>query len=240
MEGGFQDERVGLLQWLQCPDALPGLPRVPRPGGELWGQPLPGLFQQCRRLPGKIGVCPGGFLAKAGQIFLRRLVDRAKSREGGVAQAVAGVVVPRVRLVRHPALPAGHADSLRLCPGQAQQRAAVAGAFGADAPCPVQPGAPGQPEQQRLCLVTCSMGRRNAVYPLLPQLFKTGVAEAAGPILPGMGRHRKANLRRAEDPQRQTQLRAGLPHKSFVPVGRLPPQAVVDMADTQHKAGLCL
>jgi len=157
-----------------------------------------------------------------------------------VAQAVAGVVVPRVRLVRHPHLPEGGAERFGLGPGQAQQWAAVTGPPRPDAPCPVQPGAPGQPEQQRLCLVTCSMGRRNAVYPLLPQLFKTGVAEAAGPILPGMGRHRKANLRRTKDPQRQAQLRAGLPHKSFVPVSRFPPQAVVDMADTQHKTGLCL
>ncbi len=85
----------------------------------------------------------------------------------------------------------------------------------------MQPGAPGQPEQQRLGLVTCSMGRCNAVYPLCQQLPEAGVAETARPVLPGMGRHR-ANLSRAENPQRQTQPGAGLPDKSFVPVGCLP------------------
>ena len=39
-----------------------------------------------------------------------------------------------------------------------------------------------------------------------------------------------------EDPQRQTQPGAGLPDEGLVPVGCLPPQAVVDMADRECDA----
>ena len=107
--------------------------------GAAAARPLPAVSPpagQNRRLPGRLSRKKRARFSSAASL------TEPRAGRGGVAQAVAGVVVPRVRLVRHPALPAGPADSLRLCPGQAQQRAAVAGAFGADAPCPVQPGAP--------------------------------------------------------------------------------------------------
>ena len=147
-----------------------------------------------------------------------------------MAQAVAGVGIGLVRLVRHPALLKGGAERFGLGPGQAQQRAAVTGSPGPDAPCPVQPGAPGQPEQQGLSLVSSSMGRCNAVYPACQQLGEAGIAESASPVLPGMGRHSHSHICRAENCQRHPQPGTLGPDKSFVPVRSLTPQAVVDMA----------
>ncbi len=82
-----------------------------------------------------------------------------------MAQAVAGVGIGLVRLVGHPACPGG-AERFGLGPGQAQQRPQIAPAPGPDACRAVQPGAPGQPQQQRFGLVICSMGRCNGIYPL--------------------------------------------------------------------------
>ena len=147
-----------------------------------------------------------------------------------MAQPVAGVGIGGIRLVRHPALLKGGAERFGLGPGQAQQRAAVAGPPGPDAPCPVQPGTPGQPEQQGLGLVSSSMGRCNAVYPACQQLGKAGIAEFAGPVLPGMGRHSHSHICRVEDCQRHPQPGTLGPDKGFVPVRSLTPQAMVDMA----------
>ena len=94
----------------------------------------------------------------------------------------------------------------------------------------MQPGAPGQPEQQGLGLVSSSMGRCNAVYPACQQLGKAGIAESAGPVLPGMGWHNHSHICRAEDCQRHPQPGTLGPDKGFVPVRSLTPQAVVDMA----------
>ena len=58
----------------------------------------------------------------------------------------------------------------------------------ADAARAVQPGAPGQPQQQRLRLVICSMGGCDPVYPLFAQPRKAGVPQAARPVLAGMFR----------------------------------------------------
>ena len=105
----------------------------------------------------------------------------------------------------------------------------------------MEAGASGQPEQQRLGLVTPSMGSCDGIYPVGQHPLKAGIPQAARPVLPRPGLSCLGfQLSGMEHPQRQAQLRAGLPHKSFVPVGRLLSQAVVDMADTQHKAGLCL
>ena len=97
----------------------------------------------------------------------------------------------------------------------------------------MQPGAPGQPQQQRFGLVICSMGRCHGIYPLFAQAFKAGIAQAAGPVLPGVGRrriHRVGQFCRVEHPQRHPQCPAGLPHKGFVPFGGGAAQAVVHMA----------
>ena len=94
----------------------------------------------------------------------------------------------------------------------------------------MQPGAPGQPEQQGLGLVSSSMGRCNAVYPACQQLGKAGIAESAGPVLPGMGRYSHSHICRAENCQRHPQPGTLGPDKSFVPVRSLAPQAVVDVA----------
>ena len=225
MERRFQNERVSALQRLQPPCCL-GFRGLT---GSL------GCIQTCDgkqlfRLPGKVGVRAGRLFTKAGQIFLCRIVDAAQGRNGPMAQAVAGVGIGLVRLVRHPALLKGGAERFGLGPGQAQQRAAVAGPPGPDTPCPVQPGAPGQPEQQGLGLVSSSMGRCNAVYPACQQLGEAGIAEFAGPVLPGMGRHSHSHICRAENCQRHPQPGTLSPNKGFVPVRSLAPQAVVDVA----------
>ena len=94
----------------------------------------------------------------------------------------------------------------------------------------MQPGAPGQPEQQGLGLVSSSMGRCNAVYPACQQLGKASIAESAGPVLPGMVRHSHSHICRVEDCQRHPQPGTLGPDKSLVPVRSLTPQAVVDVA----------
>ena len=102
----------------------------------------------------------------------------------------------------------------------------------------MQPRAPGQPQQQGLSLIICSMGRCNDIYPLPAQTRKAGIAQAARPVLPGMFRrqaHFVGHLCSMEHPQRHTQPGAFRPHKGFVPVSALTAQAVVHMAGRKHK-----
>ena len=156
-----------------------------------------------------------------------------------MAQPVAGVGIGIVGLIGDPHLPRCPADSLGLGAAQAEQRAQVAPAPWPDAARPVQPGAARQPQQQRFCLVICSMGRGDGIYPLPLQLRKGRVAQAARPVLPGVRRGR-GKLCGMEHPQRHAQAGAFRPHKGFVPVGALPAQAVVHMAGGERIAELRL
>ena len=218
MGGGLPHKGVGPAQGVQRPDA------GPRPGG-LGG----GLFQQGGGRPVKVGPGPGGFFAEAGQVALGPGVGLPEGRQGVVAQPVAGVGIRKVGPVGDPSLARRAAVRLHLGPGQAQQRPDVKVPRRADAPRPVQPGAPRQPEQQRFRLVSDSMGRGDAVYPPGVHPRKAGVAQGPGPGLPAAGQG-QAVLPGAADLQRHPQPGAFLPDKGFVRVGRGPPQLVVDMA----------
>ena len=99
----------------------------------------------------------------------------------------------------------------------------------------MQTGAARQPQQQRFGLVICSMGRSDGIYPLPLQLHKGRVAQTARPVLPGV-RRGQCQLSGMEHPQRQAQPGADLPDEGFVPVRRLPPQTVVDVADREGDA----
>ena len=91
-----------------------------------------------------------------------------------MAQTVAGVVVGVVGLVGDPAFAAGAADGLGVGPRQAEQRPQIARAAGPDARRAVETGASGQPEQQRLGLVTPSMGSCDGIYPVGQHPLKAG------------------------------------------------------------------
>ena len=237
MEGRVEDERVGLSQSCQPPHRLSGAQSAPCPAGQALRVCHPGRGQQAFRLPGEVFVRPGGLLAEAGQIALGGAVGCAKGRQRAVAQAVAGVVVGLVGLVCHPRLPAGAANGLGVGPGQAEQGPQVARPAGPDARRAVEARSPGQPEQQRLGLITSSMGRCDGVYPLCQQPPEAGVPQTARPVLPGLRpAHLCFQLSGMEDPQRQTQPGAGLPDEGLVPVGCFPTQAVVDMADRECDA----
>ena len=233
VQGSFQDQRVGLLQPFQPPDGPAALQRIPRPRREGGRQQDFRVFQQLFRPLCKVGIRAGGLFAEAGEIFLRRLVHRAQSRERRVAQPVAGVGIGGVRLVRHPALAACRADLLGLRAGQAEQRAAETGAAGPDARCAVETGPPRQPEQQRLGLVSSSMGGGDRIYPTGPQSIEAGIAELPRPVLPRMHRNGSAHVSRMEHAQRHVQPGAFGADKGFVPVGGLSPQAMVHMAGRQ-------
>ena len=106
----------------------------------------------------------------------------------------------------------------------------TAAPHGAQAPQHTHAAQP-QPEQQRLGLITSSMGRCDGVYPLCQQPPEAGVPQTARPVLPGLRpAHLCFQLSGMEHPQRQAQPGADLPDEGFVPVRRLPPQAVVDVA----------
>ena len=207
----------------------------------LQGRQLPCSFcagQACRRqkpcsLSGKVDICPRGLFTEPRQILHRRRVGAFQRRQSVVAQPVAGVGIGVVGLVGDPRLSCSPADGLGLGAAQAEQRTQVAPAPWPDAARTVQTGAARQPQQQRFGLVICSMGRCHGIYPLFAQAFKAGIAQAAGPVLPGVGRrhtHRVGQFCRVEHPQRHPQCPAGLPHKGFVPVGGGAAQAVVHMA----------
>ncbi len=138
-----------------------------------------------------------------------------------MAQAVAGVGIGLVRLVRDPALPKGGADRFGLGPGQAEQRAAVHPRLGR-MPRAVQPGAPGQPQQQRFGLVICSMGRCDGIYPLFQQAQSRHSA-GGGPSPPRRGAAATTfgQFCRVEHPQRHPQPGAGLPAQRLRPGRRL-------------------
>ena len=214
----LQNERVGPLQRLQHPDAGPG---AGRPGG--------GFRQQGRGGAVKIGTGAGGFLAEAGQVALGPGVGLPEGRQGVVAQPVAGVGVREVGLVGDPALAGGPAVILHFFAGQAKQGPDVKVPRRADAPRPVQPCPPRQTEQQRLGLVSDSMGRGDAVYPRAVGTGKAGVAQSAGPGLPARGAG-QAVLPGAVDSQRHPQPGALGPDEGLVGVGIGPAQPVVDMA----------
>ena len=233
MQSSFQDQRVGLLQPFQPPDGPAALQRIPRPRREGGRQQDFRVFQQLFRPLCKVGIRAGGLFAEAGEVLLRCLVHRAQSRERRVAQPVAGVGIGGVRLVRHPALAACRADLLGLRAGQAEQRAAEAGAAGPDARGAVETGSPRQPEQQRLGLVSSSMGGGDRIYPTGPQSIEAGIAELPRPVLPRMHRNGSAHVSRMEHAQRHIQPGAFGADKGFVPVGGLSPQAVVHMAGRQ-------
>ena len=195
--------------------------------------------KQFLRFPGKIGIRPGRFFAEAGKVFHRCAVGALQCRQRRTAHPVAGIGIGFVRLVRHPALPGCTAEAFGILPGKGQQRPQIRPASGPDACCAVHPRTPGQTQQQGLRLIICSMGCCNGVYPLSAQTLKAGVAQAAGPILPGMFQHR-AKLFRMEHPQRHAQTGAFGTHKGFVPVGALTPQAMVHMAGRKLKSELRL
>ena len=164
-------------------------------------------------------------------------VDPAEGGQCAVAQTVAGVVVGVVGLVGDPAFAAGAADGLGVGPRQAEQRPQIARTAGPDARRAVEAGASGQPEQQRLGLVTPSMGSCDGIYPVGQHPLKAGIPQAARPVLPRPGLSCLGfQLSGMEHPQRQAQPGADLPDEGFVPVRRLPPQAVVDVADREGDA----
>ena len=200
-------------------------------------------IQTCSRkqlfgLPGKIGIRAGCLLAEAGKVFRRCAVGALQRRQRRTAHPVAGIGIGRVRLICDPCLPGCTAEAFGILPGKSQQWPQVAPALWPDACRTVQPRAPGQPQQQGLSLIICSMGRCNDIYPLPAQTRKAGIAQAARPVLPGMFRrqaHFVGHLCSMEHPQRHTQPGAFRPHKGFVPVSALTAQAVVHMAGRKHK-----
>ena len=81
------------------------------------------------------------------------------------------------------------------------------------------------------------MGSCDGVYPLCQHPLKAGIPQAARPVLPCPGLSCLGfQLGGVEHPQRQAQPGADLPDEGFVPVRRLPPQAVVDVADREGDA----
>ncbi len=99
------------------------------------------------------------------------------------------------------------ADGLGICPGQAEQRPQVAPAPLAGCPPPRAARCPGPAAAAASQPGHLQYGPLQCIYPLLPQLFKTGVAQAARPVLPGM--FRAGPLRRANSAGRNT--RSGTP-----------------------------
>jgi len=155
-----------------------------------------------------------------------------------MAQPVAGVGIAVVRLIGHPKLSQSLADRLCLGTGQPQQGPQVRPPHRADACRPMQSGPPRQPEQQRFCLVSSSMGRCYPVYPLGKLALKMSIPQLACPILAGIVRH--SLFRRTEHLQRHPQPGTFGPDKGFVPVCCLPPQPMVHMAGGELKAHLRL
>ena len=115
----FQNERVRALQRLQPPHCL-GFRGLVGSLGCIQTRDGKQLF--C--LPGKVGIRAGRLFTEAGQIFLCCGVDAAQGRNGPMAQAVAGVSIGLVRLVRHPALLKGAQSasvSARVRPNSGRQ-----------------------------------------------------------------------------------------------------------------------
>ena len=146
-----------------------------------------------------------------------------------MAETVAGVGVRQVGFIGDPLLAAGNAIGFHLDPGQTEQRADIEVPHRPDAPGPVEPGPPGQPEQQGFRLICNSMGRGNAVYPFPVKPPETGIPEAAGPRFPARGIGQTL-LPRPEHPQGHPQTGTFRPDKGLVGVCRFAPQPVIHMA----------